>query len=1546
MKQALKNAKDAIKGKDFKAALRHCKAAIKVDSDCYIAWVLIGKAAEEIGHFNQSIAAFERACTISPDQATAWQGLYAFYERHTGIGNHENDRYPVYMKVLEFYKDDPAKQVEIADKATNYYRSFKITAKYVDTLEKCARIIGDKPEMYKLWLQLVEFSQDSVDKCAENHLELLEKAYESVVFSTELEDFRRDRFCRSYIDFLVKTGRKDAVTSEVARFGEKFPESTVPFEISCGTYVEKVLSSWEKPEPSAEIDKIDRLIEKQPKLKVGWLAKATHLYASGDVDGTVKALSKAVQSYATREAYILLCWCCLQKRNYLEAENYARKGLIPAERKKEKWPSEKLAVYLAESLCKQQYHEEAAAALEKLGEEHMKRVPVLHCKFEIGLLSGDFDKAQQALNDLKECIGEDPKLDEAQARLLVERGSVDEARSILNKLEVRSAEVVHLLALIHYKLEQFDKAVPLFMEAGYLDPDDYRNFLYLGKHFYYNTENKNNAVKCLQRAFQLNKACAEAGALLSEALSDLGQHEENLQLLETVSKQVPVKRAKWAWEKIGALPDLDKVGISKEAMVALSYALRSDPNDRSIILFLGNAYLKDGCIGNAFDCFSKYLEEGPKDVSVMYKMADIRRRQKNFKEGAELFQAVLDVEPDLFHALKGLAECRRSLAREHFVQGLVGLAKDDCQAAMDAAARALAQDSRVLLVWKAMGDACLLPYMYGLDPTSLKLPASMQEGALQEAGPQQLIRAARKCYMTAVKLKPRLASLWHSLAVAVWLEAALFEGSYADALACARQAVTFAPDNFSYWNSLGVVAACSGPENYGLAQHSFLKSLEIKRKNVDAWTYLGILYLVSDKMQLAHKAFTKAQALQPEVILPWIGQACIAEKIGHQDALWLFWHCVQLGNHVDAARVFGRWVCKVAGTETCKGDMLPNASDALLHIADVAGAVRPEAYNTLGLVLEQRGLFRSARDAFKRALDLRDQLDDNDANCVRVNLARVLCRLNCYEEALQLCDQIEPRSTDLLCVLGHAYGKVGQTAEALKVYQEALSTCQPEEREKIAVAMALVILKASGAAAAKDFLENRSNEASQSCHSLEALCCLAALAQDSAACLTLRQRLMALSKDGPQFVDRTASFFVWQYLMEGDGVVHKECRALCGAILRDPKDGRLWSLLAHALCLAQRSSALKCSLVGLEHGDRSPRHLGTLALAKLIRGRAKEALWLAQKLVFMFPGWQPGRVLLAMTLGEARVQADNAVNDHFLLGADDSLKLWYSLAQVHYACSHRQWHKVSQLVPVILWGFSGSPLVSKMLNVLQAFSDLLANTKVAERASLSSLQEVVDSANTAECWQMLSKLQQMTGDHSAALESLAKAKKFDDSKSKTTTIHLELRQAWLSLCAAKAGSDQREAHLKSALDCLTKALRLNPKCKAGHLILAAWALEKDNPRLAEKSFRRVIKFHSGESSWVLPVAGRWLVQYYLRQKDVAALRELLDAEDMDEQSLSLSKEETEELASLGIDVRKNLLDTDSEADVVEKEEEEKAQFSWSDEEEDGEQEQVKDNNEP
>lgn len=51
--------------------------------------------------------------------------------------------------------------------------------------------------------------------------------------------------------------------------------------------------------------------------------------------------------------------------------------------------------------------------------------------------------------------------------------------------------------------------------------------------------------------------------------------------------------------------------------------------------------------------------------------------------------------------------------------------------------------------------------------------------------------------------------------------------------------------------------------------------------------------------QLAHEAFKIAQSLEPSYVSCWIGQAIIAEVVGHEDAMDLFRHTTELGNHVS-----------------------------------------------------------------------------------------------------------------------------------------------------------------------------------------------------------------------------------------------------------------------------------------------------------------------------------------------------------------------------------------------------------------------------------------------------------------------------------------------------------------------------------------------------------------------------------------------------------------------------------------------------------------------
>jgi superkiller protein 3 len=72
-----------------------------------------------------------------------------------------------------------------------------------------------------------------------------------------------------------------------------------------------------------------------------------------------------------------------------------------------------------------------------------------------------------------------------------------------------------------------------------------------------------------------------------------------------------------------------------------------------------------------------------------------------------------------------------------------------------------------------------------------------------------------RCYATALKLRPTLASLWHDLGVCYYFEAKSNEGIVAmdltqKSLEILKKAVTLDQSSNIYWNALGVVAASKG----------------------------------------------------------------------------------------------------------------------------------------------------------------------------------------------------------------------------------------------------------------------------------------------------------------------------------------------------------------------------------------------------------------------------------------------------------------------------------------------------------------------------------------------------------------------------------------------------------------------------------------------------------------------------------------------------------------------------------------------------------------
>lgn len=154
-----------------------------------------------------------------------------------------------------------------------------------------------------------------------------------------------------------------------------------------------------------------------------------------------------------------------------------------------------------------------------------------------------------------------------------------------------------------------------------------------------------------------------------------------------------------------------------------------------------------------------------------------------------------------------------------------------------------------------------------------------------------MVHLLSRCYMQAIRLKPRSSLYWSCLAQAVYLQARYQSDDQLllkQALDYMKVALSLKPKDPLLWNALGVIAAhpserdreksqcsshgyVSGMKEAALAQHCFFKSLQLQRSAI-AYTNLGFLYYRYDNLQTANKAFSSAQQTDPMYPLAWLGQ--------------------------------------------------------------------------------------------------------------------------------------------------------------------------------------------------------------------------------------------------------------------------------------------------------------------------------------------------------------------------------------------------------------------------------------------------------------------------------------------------------------------------------------------------------------------------------------------------------------------------------------------------------------------------------------------------
>ena len=459
------------------------------------------------------------------------------------------------------------------------------------------------------------------------------------------------------------------------------------------------------------------------------------------------------------------------------------------------------------------------------------------------------------------------------------------------------------------------------------------------------------ARKCFQKAFELSPSEVEAAERLARSFAATKEWD----MVELVSQRVidsgkckpsPGSKKKgfsWPFAALGVV-HLNNQAYQK-SIVSYQAALRISPDDFNSWLGLGEGYASYGRYVAATKALERAIglchgNDLKYEVDVWfaeYLLGNVKRQLGRYDEAVMLYRKVL-VREDKNHAatislLQTLVEDAQSNIELGFISRAARLGVEALFWAMEAAAH-YPLDSGF---WKAFGDACSLfasaqsylrivpiievhsfirshgnkegcALIQDIDGiTDDALITSSEDGTAQ-GGIHDLLRAALLAQKLAVyeatKDRHAQAAAWYNLG---WTEyqghlqkledSSMLPARKAPrflkaAVQCFKWAIECEAGNAEFWNAMGVVTS---DLNVLVAQHSFVRSLHINDKDPRTWTNYGVLCFLNDDIELANKAFGRAQSADPDYALAWLAQGLVATRIGDEkEAQDLFTHALKI----------------------------------------------------------------------------------------------------------------------------------------------------------------------------------------------------------------------------------------------------------------------------------------------------------------------------------------------------------------------------------------------------------------------------------------------------------------------------------------------------------------------------------------------------------------------------------------------------------------------------------------------------------------------------
>ncbi|XP_062068375.1 superkiller complex protein 3 [Lepus europaeus] len=1412
VKTALKSARDAIRNKEYKEALKHCKTVLKQEKNNYNAWVFIGVAAAELEQPDQAQGAYKKAAELEPDQLLAWQGLASLYEKSNHLSA-KDDLPGVYQKLLDLYESvDKAKWCDVCKKLVDLYYQEKKHLEVARTWHKLIKTRqeegADNQELHQLWRKLTQLLAERTEDQNNETQQLLLTAFENALDLTQkIPSEDHQMLYKHFIHCLSKFPHESARLKKACEgMINIYPTVQYPLEVLCLHLIESGNLTDEGQQYCC------RLLEMDSKSGPGLIGLGIKALQDKKYEDAVRNLTEGL-----RESPL----CTTGWYHLAETQ-------VKMHRPKEAVLSCNEALKSAEN---------AGASPSGLQQKNQ----CLHLKAEALVQVSDSDSSEEAIRTLEQVSDANniPGLLVLKSLAYLNKGSVDEATKIMEDLLSSYpdlAEVHALEALIHFTKKDYlqaekcfqqalekdadvaeyhyqlgltywfmseetrkdkTKALTHFLKAARLDTYMGKVFCYLGHYYRDVVGDKNRARGCYRKAFELDDADSEAGAAAVDLSVELEDVETALAILTAVTQKASAGTAKWAWLRRGLY--YLRAGQHSQAVADLQAALRADPKDFNCWESLGEAYLSRGSYTTALKSFTKASELNPESIYSVFKVAAIQQILGKYKEAIAQYQLIIKKKGDYVPALKGLGECHFMMAKAALVDYLDGKAVDYIEKALEYFTWALQQRADVSCLWKLIGDACTSLYAVSTSKVNIHVLGVLlgQKEGKQVLKKNELLHLGGRCYGRALKLMST-SNTWCDLGINYYRQVqhlAETGSSMNDlqellekSLHCLKKAVRLDSNNHLYWNALGVVACYSGIGNYALAQHCFIKSIQSEQINAVAWTNLGVLYLANENIEQAHEAFKMAQSLDPSYLMCWIGQALIAETVGSFDTMDLFRHTTELSMHTEGAIGYAYWVCTTLQdksnreTELYRYNILqmnaiPAAQVVLCKYIERIQNYAP-AFTMLGYLNEHLQLKKQAADAYQRAILL--SAEDKDTYNVTVrHYGRLLCSIGEYDKAIQAFKSTPLEELEDIVGFALALFMKGLYKESSKAYERALSIVESEQdKAHILTALALAEYKQGKLDVAKTLLFKCSILKEPTTESLQALCALGLAMQDATLSKAALNELLKRGKHRGSDYQRCLLTSAIHALQGRSVAVQRQASK---AVHSNPADPALWSLLSRVVAQHAQRNAKGGAVAGnvahildSHHGKKALLYTAANQLAMGSRSAEDEknvALKTIQKAALLSPGdpavWaglmaachaddklalvnntHPKRMDLYLALLSA---VSASIKDkEFLENYKQSLETWSLSQAVTGLVDTGRTAEAEALCTKNLKSHPDQPAVILLLRQVQC-KPLLESQKQLPDAVLEELQKaVVSNSASVPAWQWLAYVYQSQGMMSAA----------------------------------------------------------------------------------------------------------------------------------------------------------------------------------------------------